>query len=113
MMKDPALLILDREGSDQWRSPHRLPQRHQERSVGGRPDGQSHLFQRRHQRDQRPKRGEVINMLPFSFSGSIRQTLNAALLCAQIYFYAEAQTTHITYPDGIEVLHFPNNQTGR
>ncbi|KAM4731887.1 centrosomal P4.1-associated protein isoform 2-T4 [Anableps anableps] len=28
-----------------------------------------------------------------------------------IYFYAEAQTTHITYPDGMEVLHFPNNQT--
>ncbi|XP_074550957.1 centrosomal P4.1-associated protein [Halichoeres trimaculatus] len=28
-----------------------------------------------------------------------------------IYYYAEAQTTHITYPDGIEVLHFPNNQT--
>ncbi|XP_041662160.1 centromere protein J [Cheilinus undulatus] len=28
-----------------------------------------------------------------------------------IYYYAEAQTTHITYPDGIEVLHFQNNQT--
>ncbi|XP_058476061.1 centromere protein J isoform X2 [Solea solea] len=28
-----------------------------------------------------------------------------------IYFYSEAQTTHITFPDGIEVLHFPNNQT--
>ncbi|XP_049450281.1 centromere protein J [Epinephelus fuscoguttatus] len=28
-----------------------------------------------------------------------------------IYFYADAQTTHITYPDGMEVLHFPNNQT--
>ncbi|KAM7380102.1 hypothetical protein PAMP_003419 [Pampus punctatissimus] len=28
-----------------------------------------------------------------------------------IYYYAVAQTTHITYPDGIEVLHFPNNQT--
>ncbi|KAK5920546.1 hypothetical protein CgunFtcFv8_024343 [Champsocephalus gunnari] len=28
-----------------------------------------------------------------------------------IYYYAEAQTTHITYPDGIEVLHFPKNQT--
>ncbi|XP_043987760.1 centromere protein J isoform X1 [Gambusia affinis] len=28
-----------------------------------------------------------------------------------IYHYAEAQTTHITYPDGMEVLHFPNNQT--
>ncbi|CAN9497656.1 unnamed protein product [Ophioblennius macclurei] len=25
-----------------------------------------------------------------------------------IYYYAEAQTTHITYPDGMEVLHFPN-----
>ncbi|XP_063744384.1 centromere protein J isoform X2 [Eleginops maclovinus] len=28
-----------------------------------------------------------------------------------VYYYAEAQTTHITYPDGMEVLHFPNNQT--
>ncbi|KAM9850620.1 centrosomal P4.1-associated protein [Aulostomus maculatus] len=28
-----------------------------------------------------------------------------------IYFYADAQTTHITYPDGLEVLHFPNSQT--
>ncbi|XP_034417296.1 centromere protein J-like isoform X2 [Cyclopterus lumpus] len=29
----------------------------------------------------------------------------------RIYFYADAQTTHITFPDGVEVLHFPNNQT--
>ncbi|KAF7215319.1 centromere protein J isoform X2 [Nothobranchius furzeri] len=28
-----------------------------------------------------------------------------------IYYYSEAQTTHITYPDGVEVLLFPNNQT--
>uniref|UniRef100_A0A3B4UJ67 Centromere protein J n=1 Tax=Seriola dumerili TaxID=41447 RepID=A0A3B4UJ67_SERDU len=28
-----------------------------------------------------------------------------------IYYYSDAQTTHITYPDGMEVLHFPNNQT--
>ncbi|KAM8854824.1 centrosomal P4.1-associated protein isoform 2-T3 [Spinachia spinachia] len=28
-----------------------------------------------------------------------------------IYFYAEAKTTHVTYPDGMEVLHFPNDQT--
>ncbi|XP_062861404.1 centromere protein J [Trichomycterus rosablanca] len=27
-----------------------------------------------------------------------------------IYYYAEAQTTHTTYPDGMEVLQFPNNQ---
>lgn len=37
---------------------------------------------------------------------------NNGCTCSQIYFYAEAQTTHITYPDGMEVLHFPNNQTG-
>ncbi|XP_023145604.2 centromere protein J isoform X1 [Amphiprion ocellaris] len=28
-----------------------------------------------------------------------------------IYYYAESQTTHTTYPDGMEVLHFSNNQT--
>ncbi|KAM3862186.1 centrosomal P4.1-associated protein [Diretmus argenteus] len=28
-----------------------------------------------------------------------------------IYYYADAQTTHTTYPDGMEVLQFPNNQT--
>ncbi|KAM8857153.1 centrosomal P4.1-associated protein [Synchiropus picturatus] len=28
-----------------------------------------------------------------------------------IYYYADAQTTHVTYADGMEVLHFPNNQT--
>ncbi|XP_055570863.1 centromere protein J-like [Falco cherrug] len=27
-----------------------------------------------------------------------------------IYYYADAQTTHTTYPDGLEVLQFPNNQ---
>ena len=25
----------------------------------------------------------------------------------QEYYYAEVQTTHTTYPDGLEVLHFP------
>ncbi|KAG6930624.1 centromere protein J [Chelydra serpentina] len=27
-----------------------------------------------------------------------------------IYYYADAQTTHTTYPNGLEVLQFPNNQ---
>ncbi|NXY17956.1 CENPJ protein, partial [Atrichornis clamosus] len=27
-----------------------------------------------------------------------------------IYYYAVAQTTHTAYPDGLEVLQFPNNQ---
>ncbi|XP_065444993.1 centromere protein J-like isoform X1 [Chrysemys picta bellii] len=28
----------------------------------------------------------------------------------KIYYYADAQTTHTTYPNGLEVLQFPNNQ---
>ncbi|KAM6407375.1 uncharacterized protein J5M81_003592 [Pluvialis apricaria] len=27
-----------------------------------------------------------------------------------VYYYADAQTTHTAYPDGLEVLQFPNNQ---
>ncbi|XP_078503020.1 uncharacterized protein LOC144761595 isoform X2 [Lissotriton helveticus] len=27
-----------------------------------------------------------------------------------VYYYADAQTTHTTYPNGLEVLQFPNNQ---
>ncbi|XP_062621733.1 centromere protein J-like [Saccostrea cucullata] len=27
-----------------------------------------------------------------------------------IYYYAEVQTTHSTYPDGLEIIQFPNNQ---
>lgn len=30
----------------------------------------------------------------------------------QIYYYADAQTTHTIFPDGLEVLQFPNNQIG-
>lgn len=33
-------------------------------------------------------------------------------LSFQIYYYADAQTTHTVYPDGLEVLQFPNNQIG-
>lgn len=30
----------------------------------------------------------------------------------QVYYYAAAQTTHTTYPQGLEVLHFSSGQTG-
>lgn len=33
-------------------------------------------------------------------------------LSSQIYYYADAQTTHTTYPDGVEVVQFPNKWTG-
>lgn len=31
----------------------------------------------------------------------------------QIYYYAAAQTTHTTYPEGLEVLHFSSGQIGK
>uniref|UniRef100_A0A673UA58 Centromere protein J C-terminal domain-containing protein n=1 Tax=Suricata suricatta TaxID=37032 RepID=A0A673UA58_SURSU len=33
------------------------------------------------------------------------------LWCLQVYRYADAQITHTTYPDGLEVIQFPNKQT--
>ncbi|XP_029558581.1 centromere protein J isoform X2 [Salmo trutta] len=42
------------------------------------------------------------------FNGDIKQVMADQRV---IYYYADAQTTHTTYPDGIEVLQFPNNQT--
>lgn len=30
----------------------------------------------------------------------------------QIYYYADAKTTHTTYSDGLEVLQFSNGQIG-
>ncbi|GAA6069593.1 centromere protein J isoform X1, partial [Tachysurus ichikawai] len=41
------------------------------------------------------------------FNGDIKQMMPDQRV---IYYYAEAQTTHTTYPDGLEVLQFPNNQ---
>ncbi|XP_072433540.1 centrosomal P4.1-associated protein-like isoform X3 [Chiloscyllium punctatum] len=41
------------------------------------------------------------------FNGDVKQTTSDQTV---IYFYADAQTTHTTYPDGLEVLQFPNNQ---
>ncbi|XP_053312423.1 centromere protein J [Spea bombifrons] len=41
------------------------------------------------------------------FNGDVKQVLSDQRV---IYYYAEAQTTHTTYPDGIEILQFPNGQ---
>ncbi|XP_048834229.1 centromere protein J [Brienomyrus brachyistius] len=41
------------------------------------------------------------------FNGDVKQVTDDQQV---IYYYAEAQTTHTTYPDGMEVLRFPNNQ---
>ncbi|XP_077996456.1 centrosomal P4.1-associated protein-like [Glandiceps talaboti] len=41
------------------------------------------------------------------FNGDIKQIMPDQRV---IYYYAEAKTTHTTYPDGLEVLQFPNNQ---
>ncbi|KAG7463611.1 hypothetical protein MATL_G00178480 [Megalops atlanticus] len=41
------------------------------------------------------------------FNGDVKQVMEDQRV---IYYYADAQTTHTTYPDGMEVLQFPNSQ---
>ncbi|KAI1897506.1 hypothetical protein AGOR_G00083980 [Albula goreensis] len=41
------------------------------------------------------------------FNGDIKQTLANG---KEVYYYSDAKTTHTSYPDGLEVLQFPNNQ---
>lgn len=50
--------------------------------------------------------GQTVKVM--FFNGDVKHTMPDQRV---IYYYAEAQTTHITYPDGMEVLQFPNNQT--
>ncbi|XP_073195443.1 centrosomal P4.1-associated protein isoform X2 [Lepidochelys kempii] len=42
------------------------------------------------------------------FNGDVKQVMPDQRV---IYYYADAQTTHTTYPGGLEVLHFSNGQT--
>uniref|UniRef100_A0A8D0G7I4 Centromere protein J C-terminal domain-containing protein n=1 Tax=Sphenodon punctatus TaxID=8508 RepID=A0A8D0G7I4_SPHPU len=51
-----------------------------------------------------PLEGRVT---PFEFG--VKKIPNS-LFSFQIYYYADAQTAHTTYPSGLEVLRFPNNQ---
>ncbi|KAK3084189.1 hypothetical protein FSP39_009783 [Pinctada imbricata] len=41
------------------------------------------------------------------FNGDIKQIMPDQRV---IYYYSETQATHTTYPDGLEILQFPNNQ---
>ncbi|KAL7888454.1 hypothetical protein AOLI_G00034280 [Acnodon oligacanthus] len=41
------------------------------------------------------------------FNGDVKRTLADGTV---VYFYSDAQTTHSTYPSGLEILQFPNNQ---
>ncbi|XP_051471242.1 centromere protein J-like [Apus apus] len=49
------------------------------------------------------KRMTTINF----FNGDVKKIMPDQ---SMIYYYADAQTTHTVYPDGLEVLRFPNNQ---
>lgn len=124
-LMDLVPIVSDREGSGWRRSPYCLPQWDKKGGFCRWTDGQGHLLQRRHQTDHsRPESGETFYLnsygraavfTPCRRKWTVRplQTNNRLVrFCAQIYYYADAQTTHITYPDGMEVLHFPNNQTG-
>ncbi|KAG8452924.1 hypothetical protein GDO86_004646 [Hymenochirus boettgeri] len=41
------------------------------------------------------------------FNGDVKQVMEDQRI---IYYYADAQTTHTTYPDGLEILQFSNGQ---
>ncbi|KAM3935685.1 centrosomal P4.1-associated protein [Leptodactylus fuscus] len=41
------------------------------------------------------------------FNGDVKQVMSDQRV---IYYYADAQTTHTTYPDGLEILQFSNGQ---
>ncbi|XP_026701691.1 T-complex protein 10A homolog [Athene cunicularia] len=47
-----------------------------------------------------------MTMISF-FNGDIKKIMPDQRV---IYYYADAKTTHTAYPDGLEVLQFPNNQ---
>ncbi|NWZ89624.1 CENPJ protein, partial [Nesospiza acunhae] len=52
--------------------------------------------------------GSDEGMTTISFSnGDVKKIMSDQRV---IYYYADAQTTHTAYPDGLEVLQFPNNQ---
>lgn len=40
-------------------------------------------------------------------NGEIKSFHYFLFIKLQKYYYAEAQTTHSTYPDGLEILQFP------
>ncbi|KAH0625125.1 hypothetical protein JD844_033264 [Phrynosoma platyrhinos] len=44
------------------------------------------------------------------FNGDIKQILEDQRV---VYYYADAKTTHTTYPTGLEVLHFSSGQIGK
>ncbi|KAF5900281.1 centromere protein J-like, partial [Clarias magur] len=51
------------------------------------------------------------------FNGDVKRVLpdgtmadDSVVLRSQVYYYCDAQTTHSTYPSGLEVLQFPNKQ---
>ena len=59
------------------------------------------------------QRGCLLICWMFSSSVVRKFWLPSHHLSHQVYYYAEAQTTHTTFPNGMEILQFPNHQTGK
>ncbi|KAL0623638.1 Centromere protein J [Plecturocebus cupreus] len=55
-----------------------------------------------------PSAGKKATITRFP-NGDVKVTLDQRV----IYYNANAQTTRTTYPDGLEVVPFPNKQTGK
>lgn len=46
----------------------------------------------------------------FFINGDVKQTNLARRV---VYYYADARTTHVSEPDGMQLYHFPNQQVER
>lgn len=54
----------------------------------------------------------VVCMLRALLLGASSQEQGTDQMSLQVYYYAAAQTTHTTYPEGLQVLHFSSGQIG-
>ncbi|KAG8230875.1 hypothetical protein J437_LFUL011516 [Ladona fulva] len=51
-----------------------------------------------------------LNVKLFYFNGDVKETLSDGTIK---YYYSETRTWHTTFPDGLEILEFPNGQVER
>ncbi|XP_071849240.1 uncharacterized protein [Apostichopus japonicus] len=70
------------------------------------PDGSRLITFKNGTRKEISSDGQIITVT--FFNGDTRQIYPDQRV---VYYYAETQITHTTYPDGLEIIHFPNNQT--
>lgn len=114
------------KGFEKWLSPHIFPQWDMEKSGFWWEDHNYNLLQwgceagyARSNSGMYPTLSALFYKYLIPYTCIHTQTYNFSLVrlnlnCfLQIYYYADAKTTHTTYSDGLEVLQFSNGQIGK